>query len=222
MLKRFILLAVVALAAGAGPATKPAAPVNPPVKPPAAKAPEKKKARVVFAINAEGGAIQILEDAEDNILAAIRDMKRGQFFNIVASQDLKSVSFQKAPVPPTKDNLEAAGDFLKRVTSSAANEPSVAIVAAARQRPDVIWFIDIGNEEEKDLAAIKKAAAGIRVNTAARYASPPGDLKATHNLWQIARDTGGVCVGDDGKPIDEPKEAVQPREIPKGPSVFRE
>ena len=88
---------------------------------------------------------------------------------------------------------------------------------AVKNRPNVLWLVSHVWEKDEDaeMAAIQKvlAGTGTRINTTvAKMGIVSNAKQGKHFLWRLARDTGGICIDDNGDQIDEPS---LPAELPK-------
>ncbi len=141
---------------------------------------------------------------DDDILRSIEQLTPDQKFNIFLHGSNGVTTL--APgyfLAATPENQRRAKSFLNTWSGGSAHLEE-ALRSAINYKPDVIWVVGIG--DAKDPASVLKAIKAantthIPINTTIKY-SRTGE--ADHFHWQLAKDSGGVCVNSKGNPADEP------------------
>jgi hypothetical protein len=215
--------------AAARAATQPAAATRPATTRPAGAGKASKK--VVFVIDASGSMNNKLADVQAEVGKALSGLQPDQQFGIIAYMDNRAIPFKPALLPATDANKAAAWEYVStQILAAGTGDPTSAIQAAAKLRPDVVWVLTDGDFGDPDaaIAETTKAAkaAGCRVNTTTLFLTDPeNDNVFSPALRRMATATGGVCVGPDGKPLpplDGKPVPPPPQAPPAGPSILQD
>lgn len=165
-------------------------------------------------------------DIHEQIRQAIGQLTDDQWFNVVVSDPRTARPFSKLMVQATPVNREKAIAFLPDARAFLYGNPAMTLPAALQLRPEAIYFFGTGVSSDTLADLKKRNDAGIhaRFYTTTAF-TPPGYPAMLHALWQLAHDSGGVCIDAKGNPIDEPVipvtiERPQPKPATK-PSIFK-
>jgi hypothetical protein len=167
-------------------------------------------------------------DVKTETSKAVRNLGPLDLFDVVIFQDQKASLFMKSLVRPTPDGIRRLDAYLEDITTTGGAGTIEGFRLALSLRPTQIWLASDGDFEGPEVVgAIRRLnSAHVPINTVLSMAK--GEDVPAHNLWQLAHDSGGVCIGEDGKPAPEPqprpkvvRKAPTSRPAPKaGPSIF--
>jgi len=209
--------------------------------------------RVVFVVDASGSMMTKLDAVRVQIRAGLQELAERDYFNLVAEQNGGAVPFAKQMTLATPANVQEAAKWIMALEARGGGSFDHALPAGLNLHPDSIWLVSDGDLDAplETLKAIRKAnTARIPINTVFHFAEMAGGRVVTIGvkagsapaaigsaaerlLWQIAEDSGGICLDREGKRILQPpgqplelKPAPAPTPAPlapvKGPSIFRE
>ena len=183
-----------------------------------AASPNARPKRVVFAIDYTDYSTTA---ARDEVRRAIAELQPDQWFNVVLTTAEGPRPFSTTMLPATPTNREKGSAFAG--SQMARCKPEDSLAAALQFHPQVVYFIGIGvDDATRDEVKKRNAGVNAKVNTTTAFGI--SSLAQQRVLWQIARDTGGVCVDSKGNAVDEPVLPVridrpEPKPATK-PSIF--
>ena len=160
------------------------------------------KAPVVF-IRLGGGG-----DSTKEVVRAVNELDESQLFNVISLD-----AMQKKPTLFVTRFVPATDLYKKKLTAELkpyyvqGGDLFEAIDLASRGPADLIWIVGWLGAANEDVFVrdVKKSLKSekTRINTSIAFAQshPVQDL---HLMWRVAKETGGVCLGEDGEPIEEP------------------
>ncbi len=158
---------------------------------------------------------------------SINDLQADQSFNLFIPYRDGVDALQKGFfVLATPENKRRAGKLLARHRFYEGHLED-ALKAAINYRPDLICVATKGEvkEMEATLKMLRQAngAHPIPIDTCLKF-SP--SVQMQHFLWQLSKESGGVCLDEKNQPADEPVlpvKAVEPTQTPAPakPGIFR-
>lgn len=183
--------------------------------------------RVVFLIDTSGSMLLRLPEVREEVGKALTALRADQEFCLIGAGE-SVAALDAATLPTTPVNMARAAGWLNGLQAVGEADAVAGLRAALGMHPDVIWFVTDG--DLADHAAVLKYLRQqnrdrVRINTTLRFATGAED-DSTRFLWQLARESGGVCVDAGGKPLpaggpDKPIATPDPATLPTGPSIFR-
>ncbi len=173
----------------------------------------RKPKRIVFVLDYFNVVWQGKLNPNDEVLKAVSELDRDQWFNVVSQPQGDPVALQKNMLPAGPKSLEQVRNFLKDRRIADPNAiPAMTI--ALKWRPDVIWYVGGGAAHaDQFLTQIRKLneISKVRINTTVQFL-PPGSQRQ-HFFWQLAHDSGGVCLDSAGNAMPEPPSTVKPEAV---------
>ena len=193
----------------------------------AIKAGERKVRNVLFVVGTSEAAYPPYHHARQEILHAIEQLPADQSFNVLLRSSKGVVVMQKGNfVVAGPENHHRATQFLNAANSGYGCLED-ALRYAINWRPDVICLLYAGTVKDVDAAlkTVREHNVGPRIpiNSSLKHCSDPA---SAHLLWQLAKESGGICTASEGKAADEPvvpvvvAPAKKEPEAPK-PTVFQ-
>lgn len=177
-----------------GPATLPG--------PATAEALQDGRRRIVFVIDTSASMIPVLRTVKEEVSRAARQLPREALFNVIVDLEGKTSTAFPDLIAPSKETATVVDEFLGDVTATGDSSVELALAAAARLRPDVIWFLSDGDfsKPAATLAAVKAAArlGGPHLNVTTAFAK---DAEHRATLAALAAAGNGVCVNEFGRPV---------------------
>jgi len=160
---------------------------------------------------------------EKEVNKAIDELKPDQLFNVMTPKGKEIISFSKVFLEASEMNKKRFHDWNAPSPVVYDDKFTPMLEAVAKVRPDVLWIVgQIGTkDEDKSIAEMKKAMAGTgtRINTTTAINSHTS-IEVRHFLWRLSKETGGVCVDNEGNVIDA--EPSAPFSIPLTPPPPKE
>lgn len=153
--------------------------------------------RIVFVLDPD-------EANSPEIRSAVSELEQDQWFNVIVPIRDGALPFSRLMVEGKEATRERAKTFLDDQQDGATtNHVEYALFAAFGFRPEAIYFLGSQLSEET-LAEVRRLNRGV--NARIHTTLPAGTLSAEqrHAFWQIAHDSGGVCVDENGEAIEEP------------------
>jgi hypothetical protein len=99
-----------------------------------------------------------------------------------------------------------------------------ALEIAAKGPADVIWLAGAlaAPNEDAFVREIKTRlkSPSTHIKTSLRFARFH-PVQNKHLMWRVAKETGGVCLGEDGEPVEEPVLPPPPAPEPDRKSILK-
>lgn len=144
----------------------------------------------------------------EDFLGAIETLSSDQYFNVFTPNGQESILFSPQFLPANNLNKRRIREAMPPNTYVLSRNWEACMEAAAKNRPDLIWIVGTVRTgvEEDDIGKMKKLLAGYptRVNTVGSLGTT---AEAKRLLWRMSRETGGICIDEDGNLMAEPTSA---------------
>ncbi len=185
--------------------------------------------RVVYVVDAGGAMMSVFSDMRSQLAKNVSNLTEDTLFGVVVCGDPTAQFFNQNLLPAKIENKKKLDTFMDKVAAKGEANRIVGARAALLLKPDAVWLLTNATWGDalkaKELVSMYKAAHA-KINTTVALQEGATEeaerKKQVEFLWNLARDTGGVCVLANGEVLKSPEEMPKPatKPVKTGDSIF--